>query len=169
MKLITVSIIIVLLLSLLIILASYEYTNNIELNNTTNNNSINTTNLSNTTNVSLTATPTDGNNSTLYLPPNDYVINNINWPLYPNLQKGYVSVSEISEPNSIVPHKFIEVQIHTEIINSDNETEIMRQLDSVAREARKIYGENSGINIYGDKHGIFYYSSSMIPYDDNMY
>jgi hypothetical protein len=162
MKLITATMIIVLLISLFIILASFEYLhiNPINKNNTLNN-----------TSISLSVTPIvdENNNTTLNIPPNDYVINNINWSSYPNLQRGYVSVSEISKPNAVVSHEFIEVQIHTEIINSDNETEIMMQLDSVAREARKIYGENSGINIYGDKDGIFYYSSSMIPYDDTIY
>jgi uncharacterized protein YxeA len=160
MKLINVSIVIILLISIFIILASFGYIHNISINK--NNTSVNT-------NISLTATPVVDENTTLYIPTNDYVINNINWPSYPNLQRGYVSVSEISGPNEVVPHQFIEVQIHTEIVNSNNETEILGQLDGVAREARKIYGENSGINIYGEKNGIFYYSSSMIPYDDRMY
>jgi hypothetical protein len=124
-----------------------------------------------TSNNSSIINPTviNSTNDTLKVPPNDFVINNINWSLYPNLQKGYISVAEISGPNDVVSHQFIEVQIHTEVINSDNKTEILKQLDNVAREARFIYGNNSGINVYGDKNGVPYYFSSMIPYDDTIY
>ncbi|WP_174591163.1 hypothetical protein [Methanocella conradii] len=105
----------------------------------------------------------------LLLPSNDYVINHINWTSYSNLEVGYVYKAYISDPTDVIPQKFIEVQILTEVKNTDNKTEILKQLDGVAREARAIYGPNSAINIYGTRGGVAYYFSSMLPYDEHIY
>jgi hypothetical protein len=108
-------------------------------------------------------------NNTLEIPPNDFVINHINWSSYPNLQSGYVYTVYIAEPTNIVPHKFIEVQILTEVKGTENRTIIREQLSGIALEARKIYGPNSDINIHGTKGGASTWIVSLLPYEDIPY
>lgn len=133
----------------------------------------------NDTNLSLSLTPYPTSsvipslsiepNNTLAIPPSDYVINNINWSSYPNLQSGYVYTVYIAEPTNVVPHKFIEVQILTEVKGTENRTIIREQLSGVALEARKIYGPNSDINIHGTKGGASTWIVSLLPYEDIPY
>lgn len=133
----------------------------------------------NDTNLSLSLTPYPTSsvipslsiepNNTLAIPPSDYVINNINWSSYPNLQSGYVYTVYIAEPTNVVPHKFIEVQILTEVKGTENRTIIREQLSGVALEARKIYGPNSDINIHGTKGGASTWIVSLLPYEDTPY
>jgi hypothetical protein len=108
-------------------------------------------------------------NNTLNIPPNDYVINHINWSLYPNLETGYVYLAEIQGPNDYINHKFIVVQILTEIKDTNDNALIDEQLIGVAHEARNIYGPNSGIHIISTKDGVAHLSVSMLPYNDTTY
>ena len=154
------------ILIILIIICSYIFIgqNNYIINYKNNSSS-------NTSNVIITPNPTsstDQNNSLIY-PPNDFVINHINWSSYPNLETGYIYTVYVAEPTNVVPHKFIEVQILTEVKGIDNITEIRRQLSGVAQEARKIYGYNSDINIHGTKDGASAWIVSMLPNDDTIY
>jgi hypothetical protein len=132
-------------------------------NKQTNNTS--SLNFSNNTNQS---TIIDFNNS-ITIPPNDYVINNINWSSYPNLKTGYVYLAQVCEPNDIVPHKFIGVQILTEIKETKNTTIIKEQLGSVAKETRQLYGPNSAICILGTDNGVVAWTVTMRVYDDSVY
>jgi hypothetical protein len=108
-------------------------------------------------------------NSTLVYPNSDYAINQINWSSYPNLQTGYVYAVYIAEPTNVISHKFIEVQILTEVKGTENRTLIREQLAGVAREARILYGQNSDINIHGTKGGASTWIVSLLPYDDTIY
>jgi len=152
------------IIAIIIILAIVNNASTIKLIFNQNNSSNDTiTNINITQNPQLTI-----QEDNLTIPSNDYVINKINWSYYPNLQTGYVYKAYISEPNDVINHKFIEVQIITEIKNEENKTDVLKQMASVAREARKIYGPNSGINIIGNNKGIFEYMVSMLPYDDQV-
>ena len=125
---------------------------------------------SNTPSLTITDSPASTEqNNILIVPTNDYVINHINWSLYPNLETGYVYTVYIAEPTNVVPHKFIEVQILTEVKGTENRTIIRNQLSGVAQEARKIYGQNSSINIHGTKGGASAWIVSLLPYDDTIY
>jgi|SRR5271157_720157 len=166
-----IKIILAFLLIIILAVCAYIIFNDIT-KKTSNLNDI-TTIQDNSTKIKPTQSPIvdfNGNlNGNLNIPQNDYVINHINWTDYPSLQTGYIYKVYVSEPTYVVPHKFIEVQIQTEVMNVDNKTEIYKEIDGVAREARNIYGPNSGINIIGTKGGIAYYFSSMLPYDDKIY
>lgn len=116
-----------------------------------------------------TSNDTQGLDDSLKVPPNEYVVENINWTSYPNLQKGYVLAAYIAKPNSIISHDFIEVQICSEVKNCNDKTQINKQLSGVAREARSIYGPNSGINIFGTIGGVEYYYVAIRPYEDDIY
>jgi hypothetical protein len=124
------------------------------------------------TNFNTTINPTPitsiSLNSSLTVPPNDDAINHINWSLYPNLQTGYVFLACVSEPNDVISYKFIEVQICTEIKNTEDRAIIDDQLSGVAREAKKIYGPDSSINIIGTKGGIARWFASILPFNDTV-
>src|SRR5271157_1380809 len=138
-------------------------------NKTTSGNEINhTTPIDNTNSTPIISSPIPSDNGTLIIPSNDYVINNINWSMCPNLQVGYVYKVYIAEPNQVIDHKFIEVQIVSEITNDSNRTIVLKQMAIVARDAREIYGPNSGIDIIGNKNGVLDYLVSMLPYDDKV-
>jgi hypothetical protein len=107
----------------------------------------------------------DPNNSLTY-PSNDFVINHINWSSYPNLATGYIFKVYIANPNDIISYKFIEVQICTEITETENRTIIEEQLAGVAREAKTIYGPSSSINIIGTKGGVARWFASILPYEE---
>ncbi|MCD1294776.1 hypothetical protein CUJ83_07160 [Methanocella sp. CWC-04] len=116
------------------------------------------------------ASPSSNNSSYAFcIPDNDYVINNIKWSSYPNLEKGYILVADVVGPNQVLNYKFIDVQLLTEVKNTDNEAEIYDQLCCVAREARKIYGPDGGINIYGTKGGVEHYHVEILPHDNIIY
>lgn len=135
---------------------------NIELANKTNNTTIQNNNQSPT--ITTLPNKTDQFN----IPSNDYIINHINWSKYPNLQTGYVLVAEKSGPTFALDYDFIEVQICTEIKDTDNETRIYEQLSGVAHEAKKLYGPASGVNIHGTIGGASYYSATILPYNDTV-
>jgi len=159
----------VVLLTFIIIILLFVVIFIIIQNKTTSVNEINYTipiNNTNSTTIILSSVP--GDNSTLVIPSNDYVINNINWSMCPNLQVGYVYKVYIAEPNQVIDHKFIEVQIVSEITNDSNRTIVLKQMAIVARDAREIYGPNSGIDIIGNKNGVLDYLVSMLPYDDKV-
>ena len=122
--------------------------------------------LSVTPNPTSNIIPSIEPNNTLDIPPSDFVINHINWSSYPNLQIGYVYSAYISEPTKVIPHKFIEVDILTEVKGTDNKTIIKEQLAGVAKEAKKIYGPNSSINIHGTKGGASAWLVSLLPYEN---
>ena len=129
----------------------------------------NTINTSNQTNIDDNL----NNNSTtiidpFYIPPNDYVINNISWSKYPNLQKGYVLEAEKSEPTDVLNYEFINVQICTEIKDTDNETLIKEQLSGVAKEVKAIYGPISSICIAGTRGGAAEYFAEIWSYNDTV-
>lgn len=151
------------LASILLLLGLYNY--NFIYNGYSNN--ISSTNLTQTTNPITTISV--GPNSSLTFPHNDYVISNINWSLYPNLSTGYIYTVYVAGPNDVIPYKFIEVQICTEVKDTENRTIIIEQLNGVAKEAKKIYGPDSSINIIGTKGGIARWFASILPNDDKIY
>ncbi|WP_237705943.1 hypothetical protein [Methanocella conradii] len=128
-------------------------------------------NASITVNTTISSTPLASvdPNSSLTFPPNDFAINHINWSSYPNLQTGYVYLVCIAEPNDVIPYKFIEVQICTEVKDTENRTIIEEQLAGVAREAKKIYGPPSSINIIGTKGGVAMWFASILPYEEKVH
>ncbi|WP_174591162.1 hypothetical protein [Methanocella conradii] len=157
-------IIIIGMISLIICLLLFIYIN--EYNYNFNNNSSIDTNylIANTTHI----VSMDPNNS-LTFPPNDYAINHINWSSYPNLQTGYTYLVCIAEPTDVIPHKFIEVQICTEVKDTDDREIIEKQLAGVAIEAKRIYGPNSDINIIGTKGGVARWFASILPYEETIH
>lgn len=162
--LVTLSIIIILILLVCVVVKNISIINVInpwQSNNTTNYS--NQTDSKNNTNINPTNTI-----DPLHIPPNDYVINNINWSKYPNLQKGYVLAAYKAGPNDVLNYEFIDVQICTEIQNTGNETLIYEQLAGIARDAKFLYGPASGINIHGTIGGTEYYCASILPYNDTV-
>jgi len=118
----------------------------------------------------VTPTPTDAiidYNTTLDMPPNDFVINHINWSEYTNLEQGYVYLDRIEGPTDTIPHKFIEIQILTEVKNTSNSSLIRSELSGVAFEVRNIYGPNSDIHILGTKDGAATWDITLYPYESN--
>jgi len=144
----------------------------------TNNKIININNLLQSNNTSNSANKSNSSdnlniNSTsvvdpFYIPPNNYVINNINWSKYPNLQKGYVLTAYNTGPNDVLNYDFVDVQICTEIKDTDNETLIEEQLSGVAKEAKIFYGSACGITIAGTRGGAEEYMVSIFPYNDTV-
>ena len=108
-------------------------------------------------------------NKSITVLPNDQIINNITWSLYPNLQTGYVNLVQVCEPNDKVPHKYIAIGITTEVKNSYNRTLVYEQLSCIAQEVRHICGPNTAICIFGTTHGILEWSVTMHVYDDKVY
>jgi hypothetical protein len=156
-------IIITIILALGLILINVVY-------NSKNTNTI--VDISRPTTYPITSTPfpiTIDYNSTLNIPPSDSVINNINWSSYPNLQTGYVYLAEVQGPNEYINHKFVVVQILTEIKGTEDKNIIIEQLSGIAREVRKTYGPNSGVHIISTKGGVAGLSVSMLPYSDLTY
>ena len=121
-------------------------------------------------NETITPTPTKliDNNGSLIVQSNDYAINHINWSLYPNLQTGYVFLACVSDPNEVISYKFIEVQICTEVKNTEDRKTIEEQLSGVAKEAKRIYGPESSINIIGTKGGIARWFASILPHNETV-
>lgn len=144
----------------IIVITNYNFIYKVNSNNTS-------------VNVSTTINPTIFTsidpNSSLNFPPNDYAINHINWSQYPNLSSGYVYTVYVAGPNDVISHKFIEVQICTEIKGTEDETIIYNQLNEAAKEARKLYGSNSDINIIGTKGGVARWFAEILPYEDKIY
>jgi len=153
----------ILIISLLILTNNYF----IIYNNQSINTSLNTNSSSNIANIS--PTPIIDFNKSLIIPPNDYVINHINWSSNPNLETGYIYLAQVCEPNDIVPHKFIAIQILTEVKGTNDKTIIKEQLGNVAIEARRLYGPNSAICILGTDHGVVAWTVTMRVYDDKIY
>lgn len=143
----------------LFLLANYNVINYFNIHNS----SINST-IDPTPSTIVTINP---NNSFDY-PPNDFVINHMNWSSYPNLTTGYVYTVYIAGPNEVIPYKFIEVQICTEITGTEDRSVIIEQLNGIAREAKMIYGPNSSINIIGTKGGIARWFASILPNEDQI-
>ncbi|WP_174591911.1 hypothetical protein [Methanocella conradii] len=143
----------------------------INFNNISNILSNNSSIIDDDVNLNVNSTPTVSftPNDSLTFPSNDFAINNINWSSYPNLQTGYVYTVYIAGPNNVIPYKFIEVQICTEVKNTENRTIIEEQLAGVAREAKKIYGPPSSISIIGTKGGAAAWIVSLLPYEDTSY
>jgi hypothetical protein len=132
---------------------------------------INQSNTNNSTiqlNVSNSNISQSNNTNYLDIPTNDYIINHINWSNYPNLKTGYVLAAYKAGPNDVLNYEFIDVQICTEIKDTDSEIIINEQLTGVAHEARLLYGPASGINIHGTKNGAEYYCVSILPYNDTV-
>jgi hypothetical protein len=107
-------------------------------------------------------------NSSFTFPPSDYTINKINWSKYKNLETGFVYTACVSEPTDVIPYKFIEVEIVTEIKGTENRTIINEQLAGIAKEAKIIYGPNSSIDIIGTKSGIARWFASILPHNDTV-
>jgi hypothetical protein len=129
--------------------------------------------MNNSSNMNLTIKPIpsvniEPNNTTLTFPSNDYTINHINWYVYPNLNTGYIYTVYAAGPNDVLSYEFIEVQICTEIKNTEDRAIIEDQLAGVAREAKKIYGPDSSINIIGTKGGIARWFASILPFNDTV-
>jgi hypothetical protein len=134
------------------------------------NTSINTSYINNTVNNTSTAIDY---NATLYIPPNDYVINHINWSNYPDLQQGYVHDAQIADPtgtdpNGNITHKYIDVGIYIEIKN-DDPSKVLEEIKGVARETRTIYGPNSCVMIFATKNGVLYNYINTLPYTDQLH
>ena len=101
--------------------------------------------------------------------PNDKLINNIHWKLYPNFDTGYVIANEIMEPNDDINHNYIAVEIATEMKDGTNDTDMYNQLSGIAREVRRMYGPNCAIGIMAMDHGVLINTVQMCIYDDNTY
>jgi hypothetical protein len=164
-------ILVIIIILVIIAIASYTYVKTNEVNiNFTNSNKTNGS-INNTSTIA--PSPTLDYNYTLNLPTNDYVINHINWSNYHYLQQGYIRDARISDPDGTDPqnditHKFIKVEIYVEI-KTDNQSEVVNDMKSVALEARNIYGINSLIFIIATKNGVYYNSLNTYPYDDTIY
>jgi hypothetical protein len=157
-----VTIIVLFILLSIVGILIIAYYNGYIFNKNLNNNSPTIQNITITPTVLVSINP---NNSLTY-PPNDFAVNHINWSSYPNLQTGYVYLVCISEPTDVIPYKFIEVQICTEVKDTENRTIIEEQLGEVAKEARMIYGPSSSINIIGTKGGVARWFASILPYEE---
>jgi hypothetical protein len=120
-------------------------------------------------NNSIIETPSPIVDNSLTLPQNDYIINNINWSSYPNLQIGYIHLAQVCEPNEIVPHKYMAIGVMSEVKNGNNRTLVYEQLGSVALEIRHMCGPNSAICVFGTDHGIVSWTVTMRVYDDKVY
>lgn len=156
-------IIIILLISLFAMDNNISNIINYEQINKTNNSSNQTDSLINLNNNSTNVI------DPFYIPNSDYVINNINWSNYPNLQKGYVLAAYKAGPNDVLNYYFIEVQICTEIKNTDNDTLVKEQLSGVAKEAKLLYGPVSSITIAGTRSGAAEYFAEILPYNDTVH
>jgi hypothetical protein len=164
-------ILVIIIILVIITIASYTYlkTSDLHINFFNSNKTNSSINNSST----IAPTPTLDYNSTLNLPSNDYVINHINWSNYPYLQQGYIRDASIYDPTDAdiknnLTHKYINVEIYIEII-TDNQSEVVNEMKSVAREARRIYGPNSLIFVITNKNGVYYNSLDIYPYDDTIY
>lgn len=149
------------IISLLIITNHNDFIFNRNLNN-------NSSTILNTTIYPIPLVTVEPNSSLTY-PSNDFVINHINWSSYPNLATGYIYTVYIAGSNDIISHKFIEVQICTEVKDTEDRIIIEEQLAGVAREAKKIYGPNGSINIIGTKGGVARWFASILPYDETVH
>jgi hypothetical protein len=155
---------------IIIAIGSYTMIKNYDLNsinlfntNQTNNNRSNNTSI-------ILPSPIIDYNSSLTIPSNDYVINQINWSNYPNLERGYVQDVQILDTNGgTINHKFIDVSIYVEIKTEDNDSTILDQMKGVLKETRTIYGPNSRIFIFCNKNGVFDHAIDLLPYDDTIY
>lgn len=151
--------IIIILLCGIFIEYNYKFIGNIDSTN------INST--TSTVSIQLSISDSPISNTILVIPPDDYVINHINWSLYPNLEKGYIYMAQIIGPTDTIPHKFIEVQILTEVTDTSDLTLIRSELSGVAYEVRDIYGPNSDIHILGTKDGAATWDITLYPYENN--
>jgi hypothetical protein len=127
----------------------------------------------NSSNINITIEPTPfvtiyPSTTALTYPPNDYSINHIEWSKYTNLDMGYVYTVYIAGPNDVISYKFIEVQICTEVKNTEDRKTIEEQLSGVAKEAKRIYGPESSINIIGTKGGIARWFASILPHNETV-
>jgi hypothetical protein len=163
-------IIIVIILIIVLTIGVYTIIGKSNYYNFINNSSNHSINSSTTINFgNTTVTPIIISNNNLTVIPNDYLINNITWKSYPNLEIGYVIENEVLEPNAIVNHSYIAIEIATEVKDTDNDTIINSQLSAIATEVRHIYGPNTAIVIMGMDHGVLAWSVTMKVYDDNIY
>ena len=154
--------VIIILLCVFILVIDNKFINQEQFNNV--NSSTNQTQIIDNSNNSSTNVI-----DPFYIQPSDYVINQINWSNYPNLQKGYVLAAYKAAPNDVLNYDFIEVQICTEIKNSENETLIKEQLSGVAKEAKLLYGPVSSITIAGTRGGAAEYFAEILPYNDTVH
>ena len=165
--------IIIIVLIMVLALITYIMINanfiNVTLNNTNTNVNNSSGNISKDIYLNVTSQPIYSDNNSLSIPSNDYIINNINWSSYTNLEVGYIDLAQVMEPNEYVSHKFIAVGVKTEVKNTDNDTIIQEQLSSVAHDVRRICGPNTAIVIMGMDQGILAWSVTMRVYDDNIY
>jgi hypothetical protein len=122
-----------------------------------------------TNNIIITPTTMITTEPELVLPSNDFALNNINWQTYPNMQNPRIITSKIAQPNDVIDHKFIFIQLDTDVTNTRNKTEIFKQLEGICMECVKIYGENSGLSIYGNVGGIGYFHVERLPYGEKIF
>lgn len=121
---------------------------------------------STTANVSVTPSPV---NQTLIIPPNEDMMEGIDWSAYPNLINPRINNVYLAKPNTVIDHDFIEVQICVSVTGTENKTILFRQLAGVAREARVVYGNNSDINIFGCHGNAAWLHVAMLPYSEKVY
>lgn len=163
-------IIFVIILIIIFTIGVYTIIGKTNYNNIINNSSNHSINNSTAINFdNTTVTPIIISNSSLTVIPNDYLINHITWKSYPNLEIGYVIENEVLEPNEIVNHPYMAIEIATEVKDTDNDTIINSQLSDIATEVRHICGPNTAIVIMGMDHGVLAWSVTMRVYDDNIY
>lgn len=98
--------IIVIVLIMLLFFITYIILDTNFINATLNNTTIDMNNSSRiiTIDINSSSTPQQfySDNNSLSIPSNDYVINNINWSSYPNLEVGYIDLAQVMEPNEYV-------------------------------------------------------------------
>jgi hypothetical protein len=104
----------------------------------------------------------------LTLPSKEFILDNINWSIYPVISNPYIHNYEISDPTNVIDHKFLYVVIVVEIKDAKNMTEVLKQISGVVLEERKILGPNSGPTVWGTVDGICVYYAALRPYETDV-
>jgi hypothetical protein len=172
---IRISILILVLLTIAVILFTYNSICGIEVNNSKTGASMDLIN-NFSSNVSLIPSSTDVNativNSSeenLTLPSKEVILDNINWSNYPLIRNPYIHNYEISDPTDVINHRFLYVTIVVEVLDARNESEVLKQLSGIALEEQKILGPDSGPNVWGTTDGVWVYYAAIMPYESDVY
>ena len=145
-------------------------TNQININNSVAHSSVNiSSNSSSNRTLESNITNHSIDDENLVLPSEETILNCINWSNYPLLRNPYIHNHEISDPTFVINHKFLYVTIVVEVINTKNETEVLRQLSDADRELQKILGPDSGPNIWGTADGVWVYYAAIMPYETDVW
>ena len=116
--------------------------------------------------VSPTISPMNGS---LIIPPNDQIINSINWSKYPIIGYHYISHSYVAEPNDVINHSFKYTSTEVEIKSPDNVLEVYKEMSSIVKAERTILGPNSAPELWGHIEGAGIFHVGMLPYSSEIY